>query len=86
MCFHSKGDLIKDTLIDFKTQTPYSHKLKMSTRSTFKLCYKNEVLWQIMILDIGNPFKFSVTGHPVLAGCPVRFLGFDVIYLRFGII
>ena len=41
--------LIKDTLIDFNAQTPYSHKLKMSTRSTFKLCYKNEVLWQIII-------------------------------------
>ena len=39
----------------------------MSTRMTFKLCYKNEVLWQIILLETGNPFKFSVTGNPVLA-------------------
>ena len=59
--------LIKGTLIDFNTQTPYSHKLQISTRSTFKLCFKNEVLWQIILLETGNPFTFSITGHPTLA-------------------
>ena len=39
----------------------------MSTRMTFKLCYKNEILWQIILLETGNAFKFSVTGNPVLA-------------------
>lgn len=39
----------------------------MSTRMTFKLCHKDEVLWQIILVETGNPFKFSVTGDPVLA-------------------
>ena len=39
----------------------------MSTRSTFKLCFKNEVLWQIIILEMVNPLTFSISGHPVLA-------------------
>ena len=34
---------------------------------SFKLCYKDEVLWQIILVETGNPFKFSVTGNPVLA-------------------
>ena len=59
--------LIKGTLIDFNTQTAYSHKLEISTRSTFKLCFKNEVLWQIILLETGNPFTLSITGHPTLA-------------------
>ena len=54
--------LIKGTLIDFNTQTPYSHKLEISTRSTFKLCFKNEVLWQIIILETGNPFNSASQG------------------------
>ena len=32
----------------------------MSTRITFKLCYKNELLWQIILLETGNPFKFRI--------------------------